>query len=292
VLATTGNVDQAVTASIADYRRPPPWIATPEDTLAWAIERETVAGLIYGYAWRWGDEQPETVASEIRFDLPLRLPSGRNSRTFRLAGRIDKIIRMPGGRLAIRETKTTGEDVGPDSDYWSQLRIDQQISIYMLAAREVGYDVQTVEYDCLRKPLIRPSKLSKTELLGIEQGHYRERSCPPTVPPDGRETPELWAMRLQSEIQSKPDWYYARREIPRLESDLAETREELWQQAQMLRDCQRRCAWPRNTGACLRPYRCPVWELCCSGISPDQDPLPSGYERVRNVHPELSEEAN
>jgi hypothetical protein len=213
--------------------------------------------------FEWAEQEAldlQFVAVEQSFQIPLLNPgSGHPSRLFMMAGKIDAIVKLPDGRLAVLEYKTAGEDIGPAANYWLRLRCDPQISLYMLAARALGFNVSTVLYDVTRKPTIRLRK---------EEG------------------PQQYGVRLLADIGERPDYYFGRREVPRLEQDLAEFRLELWQQAGPLRDAQRADRWFRNVSKMTCSY-CPFAELClnCTPISTDAPP--AEYEILSDVHPEL-----
>ena len=264
-LAKGDPVDVAIATATASYGTLPRWACTEEHAAEWATEAATVATMLVGYADRWAESiVAEVLESEIAFDLPLVNPeTGRPSTAWRLAGKIDKIARLRDGRVAIVEHKTCGEDIGPDSSYWTRLRIDQQISLYWIAARELGHDVETVLYDVARKPSIRP-KLVK----GV------------------RETPEQYADRLAADMADRPDFYFARREIPRLQADLDLAARELWAEQLILSHARRGGLWPRNTSACLRPYACEYLSLCTNGYDA-ADGVPDGFA-LSPAHPELN----
>ena len=135
----------------------------PESALAEGLDDPfdlaLVAAMFDGHQRRWGDAGIEPVASELAFDLPLVNPAtGAATPIWRVAGVIDRIVRMPDGRLALMEYKTTSRDFAPGADYWLRLHLDPQLSIYVVAARELGYDIQTVLYDVTRRPALRPLK--------------------------------------------------------------------------------------------------------------------------------------
>ena len=271
----------ALKAATTGYDVIPDSIADPYE---WAIQRVIVERLVHAYLLRYREDQLDVVATECEFELPLINPdTGAESKTFRLAGKIDRVVRQPDGRLAVLETKTTSSSLNDGSDYWPRLRLDSQISIYVHAARQLGFAVETVLYDVIRKPEISPLRATPPEKRkftkeGKLYGNQREAD----------ETPDAFAERLSADIASRPDFYFARREIPRLEADLAEAQAEWWQQAQLLRDCHRTGRWFRNTASCLQPYRCPFTEICFTGAHPEQS-LPAGFVRVNNIHPELCE---
>ncbi len=269
VLNETGDPSKAYVAIDKLYKDVPAW-ALIED---WRLEQTRVKCMVSGWFWRYGAVRREVVAAELHFEIPLRNPkTGAESKLFRLAGKIDAIVKLEDGRLAVEEYKTTGDDVSAESDYWRRLRLDQQIGVYILAARELGYDCATVLYDVTRKPSIAPKKLTKAQ----QKLHNTER-----------ETLTMHAERLMTDIGERPDFYYARREIPRLEADLDELRLELWQQQTTLRAMQRSGGWYRNTGACNAPFPCAYLPVCSDRVDP-AGPPPRGYVRLTtSIHPEL-----
>ena len=232
-----------------------------EFAIAMTTERAKVTCMVDGWIWRWSETPIEYVASEIAFEIPLRnpTPGGRVSRVYRLAGKADGIATLEDGRLALVEHKTSGESLAADGSYWQRLRIDEQISTYMIAARELGYAVVAVLYDVLRKPSIR-----------LKQS----------------ETVAEYAERFMADIYERPDFYFARREIVRLESDLDDMRRELWQIAHEVRLAERNGTHYRNPGACVSPYPCEYLDCCANGTDMIAD-TPAGMVRVRNLNPEL-----
>jgi hypothetical protein len=261
-LIATQSLEAACEAIIAEYSVVPAWANTDELVNDWLTEGAVALQLVRGYARQYQSDGFKVVAAEVPFELPIINPeTGRPSNTYRFAGKIDRIIETPAG-LMILETKTTGESIDPESDYWLRLRIDTQISGYILAARKLGYDVQSVMYDVIRKPSIRVTK---------------------------KETIEQYAERLYNDLAERPGFYFARREIPRLESDLDEFRRELWRISKDVRDSELANFFYRNTSACLAPYKCTYWSLCTNGFTPSST-LPDGFTTVSDVHPELAKE--
>jgi len=259
------SIDEACQVVYANYSQLPSWATDDEAVNDWTVECEIVVRLLTAWQWRWQNDALEIIATEQSFDLPLINPAtGAQSRTWRIAGKIDGIVKMPDGRLAVMEHKTTSDDLSPDSDYWRRLRVDQQISHYFLAARSLGHDVQTVLYDCVRKPGIRPKLIGKGD-------------------DKRRETPREYGERLSCDIGERPDFYLARQEIPRLESDLDEFRAELWDIGKAIAEGR---AY-RNTAACVSPYRCTYLDICSSNTDVTTS-VPAGFVRLTSsLHPEL-----
>jgi hypothetical protein len=298
---------KAILQATAGYDQRPAY-ADPAD---WEIERVTVANLLAGHFWRYSADDLEIVAVEFTFEIPLVNPAtGAPSRTFVLAGKIDAIVRLPDARLAVLEFKTAGEDIGPDSKYWLRLRCDPQISQYYLAAQAVGYAVTTVLYDVSRKPSIGPRTLPILDAKGFpivldqagkrvftKQGKPRQTASAA----DGYElqsrpeTPDEFGERFLTDIAARPDFYYARREVPRLTDELEAFSLELWQQAQYVAETRRRAAklarpasaWFRSVGR-FTCDGCQFADLCLQSIDVGPQDVPQGYVKVDDPHTELS----
>lgn len=276
------------------------------DAREWSIERETVLTLLCGYQWRWEASPLEFVAVEQLWELPLLNPeSGRPSALFNLAGKIDGIVRLEDGRLAVKENKLLGDDISPDDFLWRQLEIDQQITIYVLAARRLGFDVDCVLYDVTRKPTIQPTAVPILDDDGIKIVLDREGLRVLTKQGKPRQTadtelgyrvltrdctPGEWAEKLNNDIAQRPDFYYARREVPRLDCDIAELEAELWDIQKTVRDAQLHERHYRTTSKHVCQF-CSVFDLC-KGFDPESDTLPDSFQRTSILHPELLEVTN
>lgn len=261
----------------------------------WELEREVLCRMLVAYANIYANSPITCVQSEQEFRMPIKNPATNAiTRTWELGGKIDKIVRLPDGRLALMEHKTTGDTIDDNSDYWGRLRVDPQISLYVIAARAKGFDVTTVLYDVLKKPGIAPRKLTKAELTALANtGLYFGESFADQIDPmPERETVSMYGARLTADIQERPGFYFARKEIPRLDADLDEAAYDLWAKQRMIRESQLANRWPRNPASCLQPFKCEFTSLCFQGIDPegksDSDLLQLGYRKTDNVHPELS----
>jgi len=275
------NRGKAIEEALIGYGNIPEW-AEPYD---WQVEYETVRALLAGYFWRYENDDVKIIASEQMFKMPLTNPeTGHPSRTFMLAGKVDGIAELSDGRIVVLEYKTAGEDIGPDSDYWLRLRCDLQLSQYVLGARSLGYDVNTVLYNVTRKPTIAPLRATPPEKrkytkAGTLYAKQRERD----------EIPADFGDRLLEDMGKRPDFYFQRRMVPRLEDELADFQLELWQQAKQLIEARRHGRWYRNVGRFTCDY-CEFADLCLQGVKVEGDTPPSGFEFLNNVHPELGEE--
>ena len=195
-----------------------------------------------------------------------------------------------------------GDDISNESFLWRRLRIDQQITVYVLGARQIGYPIDTVLYEPTRKPTIRPCQVPQLDDDGIkivlDQQGERVRTA------DGKkwrqtgdsklgysllarpETPQEFSDRLAADLQARPDFYF----VPRLEVDLDDFAAELWQIQQAIRESQRCNRWFRSANRNTCEF-CSVFDLCTSGTyEPSRDvpaALPEGFVRVEDIHQEL-----
>ncbi len=229
-------------------------------------ERAKAEVLLTGYHIRWEEAGFRTVAVEQEFRIPLVNPdTSAESKTWQLGGKIDAIVETQDGRIWIVEHKTSGVDIGPGSGYMSRLRLDGQISMYLHAARALGYEPAGVIYDVIGKPQLRPLEVNT------------RRSEP--------ETPEAYGKRCAESVGKDPDRYYQRANVVRLESEVAEFDRELWQLATTMRDAVRTGVAPRNPDGCQRyGSTCSYFALCCGEESIDDQK----WERLEWAHPELT----
>jgi hypothetical protein len=272
-------VEDAITVIRDTYSATPDWAMEHLDE--WFTECAAIVALVTGYYWLYSNDDLEILDTEKSFRLPLINPDGRASQLFDHGGKRDARARLPDGRIAIVEHKTCGEDIAPGSDYWTRLRIDQQISGYWVAAEAMGETPDTVLYDVIRKPTIKrllatpPDKLKRTK-NGKLYANQREVDM----------TPDEFGLRLLSDIYERPDFYYQRQEIPRLVADIESFRHELWQTQKMIRHCQLNEYWFKNVSAWTCPF-CEFKDLCYQSVYPIGDATPAGFVRLENVHPEL-----
>jgi PD-(D/E)XK nuclease superfamily len=266
--------------------------ALPDDMDPYARERGEQ--MLAGYDVRWSSAPLELVHSprsgelcaEIEFAAALLNPyTGKDSRTFSLAGKLDAIVRdTESGLIYILEHKTTSEDIAPGSTYWDRLRMDAQVSLYYHGARALGFDnIAGCIYDVLRKPAQRPLVATPPESRKYTKGgaliaSQRELD----------ETPRQYAMRVAEAIASDVDRFYARGVIVRFEREEAEALWDVWQDARNIREAELAQRWPRNPDACERYGRmCSYWDVC-TGVTALDDA--TQYRRADSAHEELAHE--
>jgi hypothetical protein len=275
---------------------------TAIDDYEWKIECQTVYCLLGAYVWRWGDSL-KIVESEFEFRVPLvNTATGAASKLFDLAGKIDGIIDIGDGRLATLEHKLIGQDISSESDYWRLLQLDSQPTIYIKAAREKGYDCSTCFYDLTRKPTIKPCNVPLVDENQVKivldrdgnrvrnaTGKFRQTADKDQgfVLQTRPMTTKEWSDKLMNDISERPDFYFHRREVPRLDQEINEYFSELWEIQKTIRDAQNNGRWYKTVTFNTCPF-CPYYSLCSSHYDPCQ-PLPEGFIKTDNVHQELGE---
>jgi hypothetical protein len=222
--------------------------------------------MIVGYDCRWGSEQFETLAVEAEFFTSLVNPeTGSASRTWRLGGKIDAIVRDEQGRVLIVEHKTATGEIGAGSEYWKRLRLDGQVSIYYEGARSLGYDVEACLYDVLGKPAQRPYKATP-----LEARKFTKDGRLYATQRDRDETPEEYRDRVLNAIAEDPAGYFQRGEVVRLEAEMADALHDVWSIAKQIREAELAKRFPRNPDACVRWGRtCEFFPVCSGETSID-----------------------
>lgn len=166
-----------------------------------------------------------------------------------------------------------------------------------------------VRADVWHKPGIRPKKLTQAESkvfagtgeymgdvfnvteLGTD-APYKGQSlfvdgCPIEIEPgkkEGtfaiRETPEMFGARLLNDISERPEFYFARKDIARLESDFERLRYELLNIYHTVKFLDRNNAWWQNEQQCEATFKCEYIPYCYNNVQPDSKNLLNGFKCI------------
>ena len=254
----------------------------------------------YDARWSAARDQYEVLGIEVPFRAPLLDGRGVAVRGWALAGKIDGLLRSADGAVLLLEHKTTSDDLTPGSDYWAQLTLDAQVSIYHDGAAALGHAVSACLYDVARKPAIRPGAVPVRDEEGrkvvldasgqralTQRGEPRQTAdaAAGLVLQTRPETPDEYQARCLAAIAERLEAYLAQAQVVRLAGELEAAREDLAGTARLIDGCARAGSWPRNPKACFEMGRCNYFGLC-SGTDSGSD-----FVRVEDVHPELSNAA-
>ena len=223
--------------------------------------------MIRGYADRYATEEFEVVEVEKEFVGEIRNPdTGRQSQTFRIAGKVDGIVRCHDG-LYLLEHKTASS---VDANYLDKLWTDTQIALYCYYLRELGYPIVGVIYNVLLKSRLKQGK-------GETQDEYEARKAELAAKnKSGKSTAKRQMPETDDEFQQRLTEWYSRseafhREFIYLSEDrLAMLQDEVWEITQQYLDARRRGKWLLNTSNCFSYQRpCEYLAYCQSGFSPN-----------------------
>lgn len=264
-------------------------LRTPENELIVAKCR----GLMAGYDARWLDAPYTIQAVESLSTSDLWNPeTNRKSRSFTIAGLLDVTGRhITTGRQVIFDHKTTSDDIeDAGSPYWKQLVIEGQVSQYMMLEWLNGRKVDEAVWDVMRKPGISPKGIAKKDLSWtLSSGYYFGRQMSDkalaSLRETGREDMEMYEARLANDCtELRPNHYFQRRTVPRLDAELHEYGIEMWGHSKDMLYARTARRWPRNSGACmLYGSPCKFLGICSNYDTEDSEK----WKRKDNVHSEL-----
>lgn len=219
--------------------------------------KNMVMAAVYTAAW---NSRPDVkcLAVEVQFELPLT--HGKRESTFwRRAGKIDAILRLEDGRIAVCEHKTSTQDASPGSDYRRRLTQDEQISMYFEAAHALGFPADLILYDVIKKPMQRPKMATSIDSRYKKDGGLKKGAR------ETDETPDEFFARLLEEQMEKGltsciDWI----EVYRLDNQRKRFGDDLIEQAKMMRWAIENNIHPKNSDACFAYHgsSCAFLEVC------------------------------
>lgn len=283
------------------------------DADEWETEKIKILYSASAYRWYYSNDQITPIVRERRFRTAIPRPgSTRNLQRLLLDGMIDKIVER-NGRAMVAEHKSTSSGLEPDSSYWNSLNLDTQTLLYPFIARllqqngalpELGdLHIDGVLYDVFHKPGISPKKLTQGESKKfVADGEYcgqtfqvRTDQARPIIIINGkeaqvepgakegtfaiRETPEMYGARLMQDICSRPEFYFARKELARSDEQLARFHKELANIYQMIKLTHSADCWYHNEKQCEATFKCSYTDMCYNGVDPDGE-LPAGLIRT------------
>lgn len=258
-------------------------------------------GLMAGYDARWRSAGYQATAVERVIDGPLcNVETGAKSQRFTIAGKLD-VEAVLNGRTFVFDHKTTSEDItDPNSMYWRQLVVEGQPTHYLLLKWLRGEKPDGAVWDVVRKPSISPKKLTKAERTAIVAdrrycGRRISIESLESLQRDDRETLELYEARLSHDCTiERPDWYFQRRSIPRLDNELLEHARGLWDFGQELLAERARIRKAEREGKEFLPRKSPnaciLYNSPCEflGVCSGHDTITSDrWKKKASVHPEL-----
>lgn len=245
----TGSVEEAL--ALFDNIFP----SDQEETNKLETNKAIVQAMLEGYFELYGSGFEGEMQQEKQFEIDIINPkTGAKSKTFRLAGKVDGLLKQD-GKYWLVEYKTAS---AVDKSYIDKLMLDQQLTTYIYALqKQENIKIAGVIYRILRKPSIRQTK---------------------------KETINQFIDRLIQDYKDRPEFYYYEERLYRSQEDLNEFEAELWDITQDLLKCRNEGLWYKNTGRCKDWGKCEYIPLCA--CMPDAMDL----FKTREVNSELKED--
>lgn len=150
------------------------------------------AAMIIAYDARWTRWAAgvQVIGVEVPFRAPLVHPVlGESARTWEVSGKIDLLVQLADGRVALIDHKTTAGDARSGSDYARRLTLDPQVSTYFMGATVLGHPADLALWDVLKKPDVRPLLATPEEQRTYTQERSKAcRECAKKKPAPGPHT--------------------------------------------------------------------------------------------------------
>ena len=229
----------------------------PDGQAAW----HHATAMMLGYTMRYPAEAFSVVALEKTFAGPVYNPeTGKPSRTFRLAGKVDGIVEQD-GEFFLLEHKTAAMI---DGAYLERLWMDFQILLYAYALeRHCGIHIAGVIYNILVKTKLRQGH-------GESDAEFRARTAELAAKnKSGKSTAQRKYPESDADFQGRLRAKYADPEMFHREmlyfsrEQLAEVEAELWLLSQQFLHARRHGWFFRNTGQCFHyGSPCAYYPLC------------------------------
>jgi hypothetical protein len=268
---------------------PESWLRTALDVLPAngdPFDAAKLRPMLIAYAAAWADVACEVLAVEREFRLPLVNPlTNHPSRTWVLAGKLDLVIRLSDGRIAVVDHKTSSESIEPGSDYRRRLILDGQLSQYWRGCESLGWAPDLGIWDVLGKPALRPLKATP-----VESRKYTKDGRLYANQRETDETPDEYEIRIAEALAADPAKFFARVEVARLEVEREQYDANVWHLATVMREAKPYGRAIYNPDACMRGRSpCPFLAFCEGTASLDDESL---FRRVDQDHPHEELSAN
>jgi len=243
------------------------------------LEGEIIGRLIIGYLWYYQADQFEPIEMESR-SAKLINPETNHSSTTHGMELTAKYAYQKNGLTYFLKHKfaSSGRDFGSGSAEFFNLKMDSEIGYNLLVAHQLDIDVVGYIVDVIKKPSIKPRKLTLKELEEIEDtGVYcgepaddetraavHELIVARAAVKKGKPAIEivepfhLFGARVLRSIEDDPSRYFERVEIYLAPNELEEFASDLWQ----VHKSKQAGFFPRNPSACQQRGECEFLPVC------------------------------
>ena len=212
------------------------------------ITKATALGMWMYYPWKDKTEFQENYP-EMKFKVLIKGLNG-----VRFVGRVDGLVNKD-GKWWIREVKTTG--LTP-RQFQNRMALSTQATGYVYALKKMGYDIQGVMYDMIKKPRLIKGKTEDCR-------HFCDR-----VVVDYQNDEK--APENERKAYLRPFVYRSRLQLQQFEDDIKTL-------VRKLRYTKRKEEWYRNQDICWNYNSLCPFEKVCFMETPDKLTLEAYYDR-------------
>lgn len=231
------------------------------ETVDYAELRVEDRALVRGYVAYWtGPDGKDRMLDVTKTDVPFQITIGG----VQVVGEFDGVgVRRDTGKHVIVERKSSSEDISPGSPYWQKVSlVDRQVSLYLIAAKQKGWDLTEVLYDVLKKPRQKKRK---------------------------DESDEDFELRLLEDIAKSPGAYFVRGALVRLEHEHVAHAKDLEGTVHLMQAAREMGPnVPRNVDSCFKFGRPCEFVIVCGGGADVMDDMlfePKKSSRTRENPP-------
>lgn len=256
-----------------------------------------VQGMLLAYLEHYAEEPFRVLHVEEEFDIPMsricRDVLGREwggPEEWTWAGKVDGVVEFDGAIFVLEHKTTSASIEDPGGIYWASLGMSGQDAAYEAALNDRGYEVAGTIFDAIRKPVIKPKKLTKKEIQSLEeerlwQGLVVEDAVVEEASHNWRETPALYGMRVYRTMCDNPRKYFQRQVVHKTRKQVAEFITEVDAAIAMVEENRASHSHIRHLGACFSYNRaCPYVGLCQRKDNPES----SRWTRRKKTNNELT----
>lgn len=208
--------------------------ASPDEAENLQIIKYTLVGMWTNYPLSLA----EFTKIEPEMEFKVKIPGMRG---VVFVGKVDGLVTDSNGKMWIRELKSTALGF---SDFEKKSKYSPQGTGYIWAMRQLGYPIEGVLYDFVKKPLLRKGVNEKVIQFGE---------------------------RIMKDYKDRPDVYYKRHFVYHNQDELELFQQDLTNGAVDIRRKKRLGNWHRNQDSCWDwNQECPYLRICFQKVP---DPL-------------------
>jgi len=235
-------------------------------------------------------------------------------------GKIDKLIRLNGQVFVLDHKSTSNSvdpdsrlwkklnlDTQMSNYVYAARRLQKEGKLFeQCDIASTDAPIAGAYYDCWHKPGISPKKLSQADSEKfVETGEYCDQKFTVLWPPEEvggglrvngvhtdiepgkkegtfaiRETPEMYGARLLADIVERPDFYFGRRELTKIDVQMERFEWELYNIYQTIKDMKRTGHWYGDESQCEATFSCDFIPYCYENKEITVEDMPEGFHCI------------